>query len=107
MVSAYILVAGLAVVAVVMLVLSRRRPNVERLETQGNIRGLIRTLGHRDRIVREHATQALIRIGAPAVKPLSEVLRHKLASIYQAAIQALAGIGTSAVEPLYRSAQGR
>jgi HEAT repeat protein len=50
-------------------------PNIERLEQKQDIEGLIKALDHPDNKVRRGATEALDRMGEPAVEPLIAALK--------------------------------
>jgi HEAT repeat protein len=79
-----------------------RRPNVQRLKTQGDVDGLIEALGYEDdHNIRLAAASALGRIGdTRAVKPLIVALDDRL-RVKEVAAQALGEIGDPvAVEPL-------
>ena len=57
------------------------RPNVERLESRGNVGRLIRLLEHKDSEMRFDAMNALKRIGAPAVDDLTERLAKNMKKV--------------------------
>jgi len=77
-------------------------PNIEKLKTKGNVKGLIKALGYeKDWRVREAAAKALGEIGDHrALEPLINALEDKVLSGGEAAAEALERIGTPAVEPL-------
>lgn len=76
-----------------------RSPNVEELEAKRDVQGLIKMLGYQKRDhVRQAATEALRKIGAPAVEPLIIALKDR--NVHEAATETLSKIGTPAVESL-------
>jgi HEAT repeat protein len=76
-------------------------PNVEKLETKGNVKGLIKALGYeKDAGTRQAAADALGKIGnEEGVAPLIAALRDE-EKVRQAAAEALEKIGAPAVGPL-------
>ncbi len=79
------------------------KPDVGKMEVQRDIRGLIKTLKHKDERVRNEAAEALGRMGQVAIAPLVDELR-RLAPAKKVGWEAvaLARIGEPAVEPLIR-----
>ena len=76
-------------------------PNVEKLKTTNNVRGLIKALSYsKDASISEAAALALVEIGEPAIEPLISTLREENKDVHQAAVEALAKIGDPAIEPL-------
>ena len=76
-------------------------PDVEKLRAKGDIKGLVKALGHRkDRRVRDRAMEALPEIGAPTVEPLIAALKDQDKSVRRWAAWALCKIGDAAIEPL-------
>ncbi|MHC1781419.1 MAG: HEAT repeat domain-containing protein [Anaerolineaceae bacterium] len=53
------------------------KPNIEKLEARQDLLGLIKALAHKDRDVKNAATEALVRIGAPAVETVLAILPDK------------------------------
>jgi HEAT repeat protein len=76
-------------------------PNVEKLATKGNVKGLIKALGYeKDAGTRQAAAEALGKIGnEEGVAPLIAALRDE-EKVRQAAAEALEKIGAPAVGPL-------
>jgi HEAT repeat protein len=52
-------------------------PNIERLKARGDIKRLVKALGHKDQARRKAAYQALLEIGTPAVNLLLVALTRK------------------------------
>ncbi len=79
------------------------KPDVGKLEGQRDIRGLIKTLKHRDERIRNEAAEALGRMGQQAIAPLVDELR-RLAPTQKVGWEAmaLARVGEPAIEPLIR-----
>ena len=79
-----------------------RRPNVEKMKAQKDIKGLIEALGYqKDSGLRKCAARALVDIGAPAVKQLLTALNVDNVDVRKTAAQVLGDIGDPiAVEPL-------
>ncbi len=77
-------------------------PNIEKMKAKNDVKGLVKALGYqKDEDVRKAAAEALSRIGAPAVEPLTSALKDKDADVCSAAARALGRIGDPrAVEPL-------
>lgn len=74
-------------------------PNIERLEAKKNVKELIKALSyHKDDTIRQAATEALVRIGAPAVEPLNQVLGDSDKDVRYAAVLALGRIGGKGAE---------
>jgi HEAT repeat protein len=68
------------------------KPNVEKLEEQGDIKGLIKALQNKDEDVRHKAIRALKEIGKPAVDPLIQALKNEKPEFRENVILALAVI---------------
>jgi HEAT repeat protein len=76
-------------------------PDVEKLKRKRDVPGLIKALGYQKEDDREAAAEALVQIGAPAVKPLIDILNDNDRSVRWYAVRALGQIGDpAAVEPL-------
>ncbi len=68
------------------------------------IEQLIQALGDSDSDVKWHASQALAKIGAPAVEPLIQALSDRDSNVRQYAVLALGNIGdTSTIEQLIQA----
>ncbi len=78
------------------------KPNVDKLQSKGDVRGLIKALHDKESAVREAAAEALGKIGdAGAVEPLIQALTDGNQNVRARAASALEKIGDSrAVEPL-------
>jgi len=78
------------------------KPNVEKMEKNKDVNGLIKAL--KDKDVRAGAVVALGKIGKPAVEPLIQALKDKESSVRSGAAAALGGTGDArAVEPLIQA----
>ena len=76
-------------------------PNVEKLKSKHNVKGLIKALGYKkDPSVRGNAADALVEMGAPAVAPLIAAFDRSKLEGCQDITEILAKIGEPAVEPL-------
>jgi len=83
-------------------------PNVEKLKTKGDVKGLIKALGYENKKdmnnqweIRRHASEALVQIGDPAVKQLINTLKDSDLFVRRSAAKALGRIGNAlAVDPL-------
>lgn len=87
-----------------------RPPNIEKLQTKGNIKGLIKAFSQRDPKgfqdikVSGLAEDALVQIGEPAVDPLIVALNSKNSHVRGSAAKALGLIGDKrAIYPLITS----
>lgn len=79
-------------------------PNIDRMEKEKNIQGLIQLFRSRNRNVQKHATDALVKIGKPAVDPLLKVLNDANWAIRINAITTLADMKEQrVVEPCIRA----
>jgi HEAT repeat protein len=77
------------------------RPNVEKMEMKVDVKGLIKALRNKDLKIVGAATGALIRIGEPAVEPLTQILKDEDPRLRIIAATALGKIGnTQVIEPL-------
>lgn len=54
------------------------KPDVRKLEQKRDIKGLIKALKHKNKGLRDEATEALVRIGEEAIEPLINELRKLL-----------------------------
>ncbi len=77
------------------IVLAATKPNVPRMLSKGNVKGLIRALSYRHNDhIRRAAAQALVKIGdARAVEPLIAALKDKDKDIRQLAAEGLNRLG--------------
>lgn len=76
-------------------------PNVEKLKSSGNVKGLVNALGYKkDQAIVQAASLALVEIGPASVKPLIAALEDKDEAVCQAANETLAKLGEPAIEPL-------
>jgi HEAT repeat protein len=84
-------------------------PDVASLEAKRDVKRLIKALGYKKNLtIGEAAAAALVRIGAPAVEPLSAALKDKRWPVRELAAQALGQIGDArAVEPLSAALKDR
>ena len=74
-------------------------PNIEKLKARQDIKGLIKALGYKkDGTIRQAAAEALVRIGAPAVEPLTAAVGDSDKDVRCAAVQALGRIGGDGAE---------
>ena len=79
-------------------------PNVEKMERNRDVAGLIEALNHKENEIQDKAQLALVRIGAPAVEPLIQTLKDENRNIRWRAAEALGKIGDArAVEPLIQA----
>ena len=53
------------------------RPDIEKMERDRDVEGLIKALEHEHVTVRFGAVAALVRIGEPAIEPLIQALKDK------------------------------
>lgn len=80
------------------------KPNVEKMKAKKDIKGLIKTLKHKDSNVRLDAELALISIGEPAVEVLTQALNDEVTNVRIAAARALGNIRDKrAVRPLIQA----
>jgi len=76
-------------------------PNVEKMKSKKDFKGLIKALGYRkDAAVCEAASMALVEIREPAIEPLIAALKGENEDVRQSAVQTLVKIGEPAIEPL-------
>ena len=76
-------------------------PNVEKMKTKKNVRGLIKALAYsKDAGISVAAALALVEIREPAIEPLIHALNEENEDVRQAAAEALAKIGEPAIPPL-------
>jgi HEAT repeat protein len=75
---------------------------VQQAVDAGAVDGLIRVLGRRERTLQTAASQALVRIGAPAVRPLLETFkdRNLRRRVHNQVLRIIVDIKGRAVEPL-------
>ncbi|GBD28162.1 hypothetical protein HRbin31_00175 [bacterium HR31] len=75
---------------------------VQQAADAGAVDGLIRVLGRRERTLQNAASQALVRIGAPAVRPLLETFkdRNLRRRVHNQVLRIIEDIKGRAVEPL-------
>ncbi len=75
---------------------------VQQAGDAGAVDGLIRVLGRRERSLQAAATQALVRIGAPAVRPLLETFKDRTQRrrVHNQVLRIIMDIKGRAVEPL-------
>jgi HEAT repeat protein len=75
---------------------------VQQAVDAGAVEGLIRVLGRRERTLQNLASQALVRIGAPAVRPLLETFkdRNLRRRVHNQVLRIIEDIKGRAVEPL-------
>lgn len=75
---------------------------VQQAGDAGAVDGLIRVLGRRERNLQAAASQALVRIGAPAVRPLLETFRDRAQRrrVHNQVLRIIMDIKSRAVEPL-------
>ncbi len=73
----------------------------------GAVDGLIRVLGRRERGLQTAASQALVRIGAPAVRPLLDIFKDRTQRrrVHNQVIRIILDIKSRAVEPLLQALQ--
>ena len=77
------------------------RPNVVRMWVEGDVVGLIKALSYKDIDVQLKAVKTLIKIGEPAVKPLTQALKDRDEDVRGRAAVILGQIGDArAVEHL-------
>ncbi|MCS7234554.1 MAG: HEAT repeat domain-containing protein [Armatimonadota bacterium] len=78
---------------------------VQQAVDPGAVEGLIRVLGRRERTLQNAASQALVRIGAPAVRPLLETFkdRNLRRRVHNQVLRIIEDIKGRAVEPLLAS----
>lgn len=75
--------------------------NVERMEKERDVKGLIGTFKSTNRNVQKKAAEALVRIGEAAVEPVIQALKDENGDVRWAVATALGKMGdTRAVEPL-------
>lgn len=79
-----------------------RSPNVEKMKTKGDTKGLVRALSYeKDNNVRDAAAEALKQIGNPAVEMLITALKDDKLLIRIGSARVLGAIGNpQAIEPL-------
>lgn len=78
-------------------------PNINKLKSRGDIRGLIDALSDWDPFIRGTAAKALGEIGDPvATEPLINLLGDKESGVRSSASKALAKIGTPAINSLVK-----
>lgn len=70
-------------------------PNVEKMQEKGDIKGLIKAMGHKDWQVRQKAEFALEDAGDKAVDRLISAAKKGKAPVRQRAVEALGEIGSS------------
>lgn len=75
---------------------------VQQAADPGAVEGLVRVLGRRERTLQNAASQALVRIGAPAVRPLLETFkdRNLRRRVHNQVLRIIEDIKGRAVEPL-------
>lgn len=75
---------------------------VQQAADAGAVDGLIRVLGRRERTLQNAASQALVRIGAPAVRPLLETFKDRSLRrrVHNQVLRIIEDIKGRAVEPL-------
>jgi len=80
---------------------------VQQAVDAGAVDGLIRVLGRRERTLQTAASQALVRIGAPAVRPLLETFkdRNLRRRVHNQVLRIIVDIKGRAVEPLLAALQ--
>jgi len=74
--------------------------DVEKMQVNKDVEGLIEALKDKDWEVRSSAAKALVKIGEPAVPALVEALQSEDEHVWSSAIYILGEIGEIAVEPL-------
>ena len=84
---------------------SNEQPNIKQLKAKGDVKSLIKALGHNDIAIKSEASKALVQIGTPAVESLIAVVAGSGESYSRArAVEALGEIGDKrAVEPLIKA----
>ena len=76
-------------------------PNVEKLKSSANVKGLVNALGYKkDQAIVQAASLALVEIGPASVEPLIAALEDKDKAVCQAANETLTKLGEPAIEPL-------
>jgi len=82
-------------------------PKIEKMLTKMDVKGLIKALGYKkDRIVREHAVEALGQIADPlAVEPLIDILNHGSVPLRMTALQTGLGLELDRSLSLYEMEQ--
>lgn len=76
-------------------------PNVEKMKSSGNVKGLVNALGYKkDQAIVQAASLALVEIGPASVEPLIAALEDKDKAVCQAANETLTRLGEPAIEPL-------
>jgi hypothetical protein len=76
------------------------KPNIEKMKSKRDVKGLIKVLKDKEFVVREKAAKALGEIGEQAVEPLIQALKDIKGHGTNSAVDALAKIGKPAIEPL-------
>ena len=75
--------------------------DIKKMEEESDVKGLVEILRDEDEIGRSLAADALVKIGAPSVRPLIESLKDKKQEVREKAAEALGNIGDiRALEPL-------
>ena len=77
------------------------KPNVNKMEKNKDVDGLMKALKHKDMDVGRKAVESLGRIGAPALELLIQALKDE--DVRSLATEALGRMGTPAVEPLIQA----
>jgi HEAT repeat protein len=72
------------------------KPNIEKMQTRNNIKGLINALTHQNLDVQQDASEALGKIGKPAVPLLIEILEDTKSEGWVCAARAISMIGPDA-----------
>jgi HEAT repeat protein len=89
------LIPLLVIFVVGVLLISGCAPNIEKLENKQDIEGLVKALDYKNLGIRISASDALVRLGEPAIEPLINSLRDEDVDVRIRAAEALGKLGDS------------